>query len=204
MRKLNGPQIPDEKASLLTFVVVGGGPTGVELAGAIAELAKFALAKDFNHIDPAATKVTLIEGGNRLLAAFDPKLSSRALAAIQNLNIEVQLNAFVTNISAAGVSIGETFLPTKTVVWAAGVQPSKLGQQLKAPLDKTGRVVVERDLSLPNRPEVFVVGDLAAVPWKGVSQDKASSGDEWVPGQAPGAIQEGRHAAANIRRLIPR
>lgn len=181
-----------DREAYLTFVIVGGGPTGIELAGAIAELATHALADDFNRINPGAAKVILVEAGDRVLAAFDDTTSKSATKQLARLGVEVRLNARVTAIRSDGVEIGAAFVPARTVIWAAGVHPSRLGADLDAPLDKTGRVVVAPDLSVPGHPDVFVCGDLAAVKWK----------DTIVPGQAPGAMQEGRHAARNILRLL--
>lgn len=182
-----------ERDALLTFAVVGGGPTGLELAGAIAELARYALAKDFDHINPRLAKVLLIEAGPRLLSAFHPSLHAKAMKALERLGVQVLLDQKVTDITTAGVTVGGRFIPARTVVWAAGVEPSALARDLAVPLDKTGRVLVSGDLSVPGHPEIFVAGDLAAVPWKA---------DVMVPGMAPGAMQGGRHAARNILRRI--
>jgi NADH dehydrogenase len=185
-------ETPGAQGPLLNFVIVGGGPTGLELAGAIAELSRYAIANDFNHINPTSATVTLIEAGPRVLASGPAAVSAKAQKQLEKLGVKVRLDARVTAIKADGVEIGSEFLPSRTVIWAAGVQPSPLGKDLGAPLDKAGRVLVGPDLSVPGHPEVFVCGDLAAVPWK----------DGIVPGQAPGAMQGGRHAARNILRLI--
>lgn len=182
-----------ERDALLTFVVVGGGPTGLEMAGAIAELARYALAKDFDHINPRQTKVILIEAGPRLLASFHASLHAKAVRALERLGVQVLLNERVTDISQDGVAVDGRFIPARTVVWAAGVQPSPLAKDLGVPLDRAGRVLVAPDLSVPGHPEIFVAGDLAAAPWKK---------DLMVPGMAPGAMQGGRHAARNILRRI--
>lgn len=176
----------------LTFVVVGGGPTGVELAGAIAEMARHALAEDFRRIDPRRTRVVLLEGMDRLLTSFPPDLSQKARVSLQRLGVEVRTGARMTGVDPGGVTIGEERIAARNVLWAAGVSASPLGRSLGVPLDKSGRVLVEPDLSVPGRREVFVVGDLAAVRW----------GDRLVPGLAPAAIQEGRHAARNILRAL--
>lgn len=177
--------------ALLTFVIVGAGPTGIELAGAIAELAKYALAADFRHIHPELAKVILVEAGPRILGTFHEQNSAQAMKALQRLGVQIRLGSKVTNITPTGVELGSEFLPARTVLWAAGVEPSPLAKDLKVPLER-GRVLVSPDLSIPGHREVFVAGDLAAVRWK----------ESWVPGMAPGALQEGRHVAHNILRLI--
>lgn len=183
---------PKQREAFLNFVVVGAGPTGIELAGAIAELANYAIARDFNHINPSAATVILMEAGPRVLAAFPADVARKAQTQLEKLGVKIRLNQRVTDISAAGVAVGDEFIAARTVIWAAGVQPSSLGKDLGAPLDRGGRVIVQADLSVPAHPNVFVCGDLAAVAWK----------DGTVPGQAPGAMQEGRHAARNILRSM--
>jgi NADH dehydrogenase len=178
------------RAGWLTFAIVGGGPTGVELAGALAEIARHALVRDFREIDPAEAKVVLLEGGPRLLPAFPEDLSAKAQRQLERLGVEVRTGALVDAIDAEGVVVGGERLRARAVVWAAGVTASPLARSLGAPLDRAGRVQVEPDLSLPGHREVFVVGDLAAV------QDRGRP----VPGVAPAAIQMGRHAARCIRR----
>lgn len=182
-----------EREQLLTFVVVGGGPTGLEMAGAIAELARFSLAKDFDRIDPKLAKVILVEAGPVLLAAFHKSLHHRAMRDLKRLGVQVELNTRVTDISNEGVTVGDRFIPARTVVWAAGVQPSSLAKDTGCPLDRSGRAIVDKDLSVPAHPEIFIAGDLAAAHWK----DELT-----VPGMAPGAMQGGRHAARNILRRI--
>ena len=184
----------DEAArrACLTFAVVGGGPTGVELAGSIIEIATHALARDFRTFDPRSTKVVLLEGGARILPAFPEDLSQKAREQLESLGVEVRLNTRVTDITAEGVRTGNAFLPARTVVWGAGVRASPLLEALDVPLDRGGRVLVEPDLSIPGHPEVTVIGDAAAV-----KQD-----DDWVPGVAPAAMQGGVHVAANIRRIL--
>jgi NADH dehydrogenase len=184
---------PAERAALLTFVIVGGGPTGIELAGAIAELARFALARDFVHINPRLATVLIVEAGPRLLREFAPELAQRATRALHRLGVRIETNKRVTEITDKGADVGGEFVPARTVIWAAGVLASPLGQSLGVPLDAAGRVLVEADLSIPGRPEIFVAGDLAAARW---------TSDAFVPGMAPGAMQEGRHAARNILRRI--
>lgn len=185
---------PDQLQALLTFVIVGGGPTGIEMAGAIAELAKYALAKDFKHINPTHAHVVLVEAGPKVLSGFPDPLPEKATRSLEKLGIRVVTGKAVTDVTDDGVWLGgEEFLPARTIVWAAGVFASKLGRSLGAPQDRSGRVYVNDDLSVPGHPEIFVIGDLAAVRW---------TEDRYVPGMAPGAMQEGRHAARNILRRI--
>ena len=180
---------PARRRELLTFVVVGGGPTGVELAGAIGELSRYTLTTDFRQIDPTTTRVLLIEGGPRILSAFKEDLSRDAMRSLEKLGVTVWTNSIVTDVSERGVQVGDEFVTSQTVLWAAGVNASPLGAQLRTQLDRAGRVKVTSDLSLPGHPEFFVVGDQAHV--------LSDTGDE-VPGVAPAAIQMGRLAASNI------
>lgn len=180
---------PERRRRLLTFVVVGGGATGVELAGALGELSRHTLGRDFRRIDPSATRVLLIEGGDRLLPAFDPELSRRATRSLERLGVTVWVNTRVTEIEADHVKAGDERVHTDTVLWAAGVRASGLSQTLGVPLDRAGRVIVEPDLSVPGHPEVFVLGDQASF--------RQADGTT-VPGLAPAAIQQGRHAADNV------
>jgi NADH dehydrogenase len=182
----------DARRPWLTFCVIGAGPTGVELAGALREIATRTLARDFRNFDPAETRVVIVDLAERVLPAFPEALSNKARALLERRGVELRLGARVTGIDAAGVQVGDEQVPARTVLWAAGVRPSPLAGSLGAPLARDGRVAVEPDLSIAGHPQVFVVGDLAAV---------RQSNGEWVPGMAPGAIQEGRHAARNIRRL---
>lgn len=177
---------PEKQKQWLTFVVVGGGPTGVELAGALGEMSRFTLARDFKSIDPSRARVLLIEAGARLLASFAPELGQRATRDLEELGVQVWTSTRVTQVSADGVQLGSEYLRAGTVLWAAGVQPSSLGKQLGVPLDPIGRVLVEKDLSIPGHPEVFVIGDMALV--------KNSKGLP-LPGIAPVAIQQGRYLA---------
>ncbi len=179
----------EKRRRLLTFVVVGAGPTGVELAGALGELSRHTLNRDFRRIDPGSTRVLLIEGGPRVLAAFDPEMSRKAARSLEKLGVTIWTNTRVTEISGDRVQAGDEVVHANTVLWAAGVRASRLGATLDVPLDDAGRVIVERDLSLPGHPEVFVVGDQAHF--------KQADGSP-VPGVAPAAIQQGRHAADNI------
>ena len=169
----------------MTFVVVGAGPTGVELAGALSEIARQTMIRDFRNIDPSKARVILVEGRDRVLPPYPPSLSAKAQQQLERLGVEVITRGIVTSLNDHEVCIGETSIATKTVLWAAGVQASPLAQSLGVPLDRAGRVLVEPDLSIPGHSEVFVIGDLAAVKF----------GEEWVPGVAPAAIQEGVYVA---------
>jgi NADH dehydrogenase len=182
----------EDQRAWLTFVVVGGGPTGVELAGALSEIARNVLRRDFRRIDPSSARVVLVEAGPRLLAAFAPELSAEAARRLTRLGVEVRTEEAVTAIDDQGVSTKDARISARTVLWAAGVLASPLAASLGVPLDRAGRVRVASDLSVPDAPEVFVIGDLAAVEQDG----------HLVPGVAPAAIQEGRHAAANVARLV--
>jgi NADH dehydrogenase len=180
------------RAALLTFVVIGAGATGVELAGAFAEIARHTLHGEFRRIDPRNARVVLVEGGERVLPTYPPDLSERARRQLERLGVTVWLGRRVTGIDAEGVSMGDPAgsdrLASKTVVWAAGIAASPLGAALGVPLDNSGRVLVGEDLSAPGHPEVMVIGDLAALPWHSPP----------VPGTAPAAKQMGRLAAVNI------
>jgi NADH dehydrogenase len=180
------------RRSWLTFVVVGGGPTGVELAGTVAEIARHTLRREFRRIDPSQARVLLLEGTDRVLPPYPPELSQKARQQLEGLGVEVRPGALVTDVDGHGVCIGAERIESRTVMWAAGVAASPLGRSLGAPVDRAGRVKVEKDLTLPGRPEVFVVGDLAAVEQAGRP----------VPGVAPAAMQMGRHAARNVLRSI--
>ena len=181
---------PREREEYLTFVIVGGGPTGVELAGAMPFIAKKALAPDFRTVDTRRTRVILIEAGSRLLPSFPEHLASRATRDLQELGVEVRVNSMVTAVNADCVCMGREEIRTKTSFWAAGNKSSPLGQFLGAPLDRAGRINVSPDLSVPGHPNIFVVGDLATVMHDG----------KQVPGVGPAAIQEGKAAAKNILR----
>jgi NADH:ubiquinone reductase (H+-translocating) len=179
---------PAARDAWLTFVIVGGGPTGVELSGALCEIARHALAADFRHINPAQARVILLEGTDRVLQVYTPELSEKARRQLQRLGVEIRTGERVTNIDAEGVNIGEERVPTRTVLWAAGVAGSSIGRTLGAPLDRAGRVKVNPDLTLPEQPNVWVIGDLAALSVDGVP----------VPGVAPAAMQMAKHAATNL------
>ncbi len=182
---------PAERAACLTFAIVGAGPTGVELAGTLAEIARHTLRSEFRRIDPTQARVLLIEAGPRVLPAFEPYLSERAREQLVQLGVDVRLGAPVERIDSEGVVIGGQRIAARTVLWAAGVAASPLGAGLGVPLDRAGRVPVAPDLSVPGAPEIFVAGDLAAVIQDG----------QPVPGTAPAAKQMGRHVAANLRAL---
>ena len=185
---------PEVRRGLLTFVVVGGGPTGVEMAGAFAEVAHHTLTGgDFRRIDPASARVLLLEGGPRLLATYPEPLSEKARRALEKLGVEVRLDSLVTEIGPEAVWVGEERIPTRNVVWSAGVAASPLGKRLGAATDRMGRVEVEPDLSVAGHPEVFVVGDMAAF---------SHQTEGPLPGIAPVAIQQGKAAAANIARAL--
>ena len=182
----------DERRRLMTFVVVGGGPTGVEMAGAIAELAKRALASDFQSIDPLCATIILVEAGPRLLTPFVPSLSDAARRSLQQLGVEVRLGVAVTSCSCEGVRLGDEFIPTRTIIWAAGVMASPAGRWLGAESDRAGRVKVRSDLSVPGHTDVFVIGDTAAA---------TGADGTTLPGVAPVAKQQGQYVA---RALIAR
>lgn len=191
--RAEGVEDPAERERLLTFVVVGGGPTGVELAGAISELARKVLAADFRRINTRTTRVILVEAGPRLLPAFPPSLSAYAARALGRLGVEVQLGRKITACEAGGVRIDGELQPAGTTLWAAGVQAGPLAQWLGVVPDAQGRVTVADDLSVPGLPEVFVVGDAARI---------AGPAGGFVPGIAPAAKQAGRHVAAIIASKV--
>jgi NADH dehydrogenase len=185
---------PEARRAWLRFVVVGAGPTGVELAGALAEIGRQTIEEGYRRVDRDLVEVLLIEGLDRVLPGYEPESSRKARRQLEQLGVNVILESFVTEIDEEGLSIGDRRIETRTVLWAAGVQASNLAASLGAPLDGAGRVKVELDLSLPGRPHVFVAGDLAHI--------RRVDRDELVPGVAPAAIQMGRHAARCIRRLV--
>lgn len=185
---------PEQRRAALTFAIVGGGPTGVELAGAIQEIAAKTIQEDFRNIDTTTTRVILIQGGDRLIPSFPPSLSERAKKDLEHMGVEVMLNSRVSDISRAGLSIGNDFLPVRNIFWAAGVQANPIGRTLGTPVDSSGRVIVGPDLSVPGEDRVFVIGDLAAA---SSARDGAA-----VPGVAQGALQMGQYVGAVIRREI--
>lgn len=187
-----GEEDPARKRAWLTFVVIGAGPTGSELAGALSEIAHHTLVRDFRRFDPQDARILLLEGAERVLPPYPPELSAKAREQLEDLGVEVRTGALVTAIDENGVEIGEERIPARTVLWAAGVAASPLGESLGAPLDPAGRVRVEADLTVPGHPEVQVVGDLAALRSEGRP----------VPGVAPAAIQMGQHAGRNVVRAL--
>ncbi len=173
----------------LNFVVVGGGPTGVELAGTLAEIARKSLAEDFRHIDPKKTRIVLLEAASSLLSAYPEDLRKSAKRQLERLGVEVRLNSAVTDVSPTDIHVGNDVMPASMVLWAAGVAASPLGRALRGPVDRAGRVLVEADLSLPGHRDVFVIGDLASL--------KHADGTQ-LPGVAPVAMQQGRWVSQQI------
>lgn len=188
-------KIEDEAArkAAMTFVVIGGGPTGVEMAGAIAEISRYTLSKDFHHIDPSQARVILIEGTARLLSAYPEDLSESARKQLLELGVEVRTNARVTHVTEEGVQLDGEFIPCRVKIWAAGNNASFVGKTLSVPVDRVGRVIVNDDLTIPGHPEVQVIGDLA---------NFSHQTGEPLPGVSPVAMQQGRQAARNILRMI--
>lgn len=181
------------RAEWLTFVIIGAGPTGVEIAGTIAELARDTLRGDFRNFDTRSARVVLVEAGPRILAGFTEDLSAYAKRALERLGVEVRLGQPVSQCRADGVELGDAFLPARTILWAAGVAASPAAEWLEAPADRAGRVRVEPDLSAPGQPDIFVVGDTAFV---------ADADGKQVPGVAPAAKQEGRYVADLIKARL--
>jgi len=180
------------RRAAMTFVVVGGGPTGMEMAGAIAEIARVTLVKDFRHIDSSQARVLLVENAPRLIPQFTEDLSESARRQLRDIGVEVRLGQLVENVTGEGVTLkGGEVIPARTVIWAAGNAASPLGATLGVPLDRQGRVIVKEDCSIPGHPEVFVIGDLAHF-----------GGDTPLPGLSPVAMQQGRHVAAQIKSLL--
>lgn len=177
---------PETRREWMTFVVVGGGPTGVELAGALGEISRFALSNDFRRIDPAQAKILLLEGGERILSQFDRRLSEKAAGQLAALGVEIRTGSYVSGIDGEGVVLGGDKIRARTVLWSAGVAGTPLAATLDVPLDREGRVRVEPDLALPGHPDIFVIGDLAAT-------------EPALPGVAPVAMQGGKHVARVIR-----
>ena len=174
----------------LNFVVVGGGPTGVELAGTLGEISRVSLGHEYKHIDPSKTRILLVEGGPSVLSTFPPDLRQSALRQLHKLGVEVRLNSMVTEVREGEIHMGSEVMPAAVILWAAGVSASPLGKALGAPTDRAGRVLVEPDLSIPGHPEVFVVGDLASITY---------DGGKPVPGLAPAAMQEGKWVGRQIK-----
>jgi NADH dehydrogenase len=190
---------PAEQAELLTFVIVGGGPTGVELAGVLPTIAIKGMRADFRRVDPARVQVLLLEGGPRLLPTFPDALSARAMTDLDALGVRCRTGSLVTRITSDAVYLGDERIPTRTVFWAAGNAASPLVRSLGVPVDRAGRALVEPDLSVPGAPHIFVIGDAAAVLDKTATPD---GGARYVPGVAPAANQMGTHAAKMIARTL--
>ena len=184
---------PAVRAAAMTFVIIGGGPTGVEMAGAIAEIARHTLARDFRHIDPSSARVVLIESESQVLATFPEDLRTSAMKQLQDLGVEVRTGVHATDLTEAGLRVGDEFIPCRVKIWAAGNTASFVGKSLGVPVDRVGRVIVQDDLTIPGHPEVQVIGDLANFTGK----DGKS-----LPGVSPVAMQQGRHAARNILNMI--
>jgi len=186
---------PVKREALLTFVVIGGGPTGVELAGALAEISRLSLARDFRHFDPSSARIILIEAGLSILSTFPEMLREAALKDLKRLGVDVRIGKAVTNVADGRVDLGSESIEAATVIWAAGVAASPVGVTLGVPTDRAGRVIVQPDLTIPGHSDVFVIGDLASF---------TGPNGKPLPGVAQVAIQMGKHAAANIRRAIER
>jgi len=185
---------PAAQAAAMNFVVIGGGPTGVEMAGAIAEIARETLARDFRHIDPSTARVILVEGEKRVLSSFPEDLSASAQRQLENLGVEVMTGVHAQNLTEKGVEVAGKFIPCRVKIWAAGNTASFVGKTLGVPVDRVGRVIVQDDLTIPDHPEVQVIGDLANFAY--------SKDGKPLPGVSPVAIQQGRHAAHNILHMI--
>lgn len=188
-------KITDEaaKAAAMTFVIIGGGPTGVEMAGAIAEIARYTLDKDFKHIDPSSARVVLVEGDQRVLSSFPEDLSASAMKQLKDLGVEVRTGIHAKNLTEAGLEVGDEFIPCRLKIWAAGNAASFVGKTIGVPVDKAGRVIVNEDLTIPGHTEVQVIGDLA---------NFTHQGGKLLPGVSPVAMQQGRHAARNILAMM--
>ena len=183
---------PERQREWLTFVIIGAGPTGVELAGAFAYMARHSLPRDFRRVDTSKARILLLEGLSRVLNTYPEELSEKARRDLEKLGVEVRTGALVTGVDEQGVNVGDTRIQARTVLWGAGVAASPLARTLGVPLDRAGRVKVEPTLTVPGHPEVFVIGDLASL----VQDGKP------VPGIAPAAMQMGRHVARNLRRRL--
>jgi NADH dehydrogenase len=181
------------KSAAMTFVIIGGGPTGVEMAGAIAEIARYTLAKDFKHIDPSSARIVLVEGDQRVLSAFPEDLSVKAMEQLKELGVEVRTGIHAKNLTEEGLEVGDEFIPCRVKIWAAGNAASFVGKTIGVPVDRAGRVIVNDDLTIPGHPEVQVIGDLA---------NFTHHGGKPLPGVSPVAMQQGRHAARNIVAMM--
>lgn len=188
-------KITDEAArrAAMTFVIVGGGPTGVEMAGAIAEIARYTLKRDFRHIDPSQARITLVEGDARVLSSFPEDLQISAMKQLVALGVEVRTGVRATNLTDAGLEVGDEFIPCRVKIWAAGNEASFVGKSLGVERDRAGRVIVNEDLTIPGHPEVQVIGDLA---------NFSHQTGQPLPGVSPVAMQQGRHAARNVLAMI--
>jgi NADH dehydrogenase len=181
------------KRAAMTFVIIGGGPTGVEMAGAISEIARHTLAKDFRHIDPSQARVILVEGSDCVLSSFPKDLQEKAMDQLRQLKVEVRTGIHATNLTEQGLQVGDEFIPCRVKVWAAGNEASPVGGSLGVERDRAGRVIVNDDLTIPGHPEVQVIGDLASF---------SHQHGKPLPGVSPVAMQQGRHAAANILAMV--
>ena len=184
---------PEARAAAMNFVIIGGGPTGVEMAGAIAEIARETLAKDFRHIDPSTARVILVEGDKRVLSSYPEDLSAKALEQLKELGVEVITGTHAQNLTDQGLEVAGKFIPCRVKIWAAGNTASFVGKTLGLPVDRVGRVIVQEDLTIPSHPEVQVIGDLA---------NFTSKDGKPLPGVSAVAIQQGRHAAKNILHMV--
>ena len=184
---------PEARAAAMNFVIIGGGPTGVEMAGAIAEIARETLAKDFRHVDPSTARVILVEGDKRVLSGYPEDLSAKALEQLKELGVEVITGTRAQNLTEQGLEVAGKFIPCRVKIWAAGNTASFVGKTLGLPVDRVGRVIVQDDLTIPSHPEVQVIGDLA---------NFTSKDGKPLPGVSPVAIQQGRHAAKNILHMV--
>jgi NADH:ubiquinone reductase (H+-translocating) len=184
---------PEERSRQLTFIVIGGGPTGVELAGAIGEMSRYTLARDFRSIDPRQTRVILVEAGPRILTSFDDKLAARAMRDLESLGVQVWTGARVTDVTPEGIVVGNEKVAAATVLWAAGVRAADIGRTLGVPVDPAGRVITGPDLTIEGHPEVFVLGDMS---------NRAGSNGRPLPGVALVAMQEAIYAADLIKKEV--
>jgi len=181
------------KRAAMTFVIIGGGPTGVEMAGAISEIARHTLARDFRHIDPSQARVILVEGSKCVLSSFPKDLQEKAMAQLADLKVELRTGIHATNLTEQGLQVGDEFIPCRVKIWAAGNEASYVGKSLGVETDKVGRVVVNDNLTIPGHPEVQVIGDLA---------NFSHQDGHPLPGVSPVAMQQGRHAARNIMAMV--
>ncbi|HEY2102917.1 MAG TPA: NAD(P)/FAD-dependent oxidoreductase [Chthoniobacterales bacterium] len=193
--KMYAEKIGDEAArsAAMTFVIIGGGPTGVEMAGAIAEISRYTLARDFRHIDPSTARIILIESESRVLASFPEDLQVSAMKQLRDLGVEVRTGVRASDLTEEGLKAGNEYIRSRVKIWAAGNDASSVGKSLGVPVDRVGRVIVNDDLTIPGHPEVQVIGDLA---------NFTNQYEKPLPGVSPVAMQQGRHAADNILEMI--